>query len=98
MVSSDKKFKRRRLTLVICVIVPIVLYAGFVFSRNYKTYRMLQDQLEKTKGKYSEVQEKNEQLNQEVEYTKTDDYIVQKARELLGFVKPGEVKYVDSDD
>ncbi len=98
MVSSEKKYRRRRLLLVICVILPIILYAGFVFARNYKTYQMLQDQLETTKGKLSDVQEENEQLEQEVEFTKTDDYIVQKARELLGFVKPGEVKYVDEND
>jgi cell division protein FtsB len=74
------------------------LYAGFVFARNYKTYVSLQDQLVETSEELYDVQEENEQLKQEVEYTKTDDYIVQKARELLGYVKPGEVKYVEGGD
>ena len=97
MVSSNKKYRRRRLLLVICVMLPIMLYAGFVFTRNYKTYVSLQAQLVKANENLCGVQEENEQLQQEVEYTKTDDFIVQKARELLGYVKPGEVKFVDKD-
>lgn len=95
MVSSNKKYKRRRFALVILVLLPIFLYAGFVFARNLKTYNSLKDQLEKAKEELYDVTEENEQIKQEVEYTKTDDFIIQKARELLGFVRPGEVKFVD---
>ncbi len=98
VISSNKSYKRRRFVLVICVVLPIVLYAGFVFARNLKTYNSLKGQLENANEELYEVQQENEQLEQEVEYTKTDDFIVQKARELLGYVKPGEVKYVDGND
>jgi cell division protein FtsB len=95
VVSSSKKFRRRRFALVIFVLLPIFLYAGFVFSRNLKTYNSLKAQLEKAQGELNKTTEENDQLKQEVEYTKTEDFIIQKARELLGYVKPGEVKFVD---
>ena len=98
MVSSNKKYRRRRIALVICVVLPIFLYAGFVFTRNLKTYNSLKAQLVKVQGELGDVSEENEQLKQEVEYTKTEDFIVQKARELLGYVKPGEVKFVEDDN
>lgn len=97
VISSTKKYRRRRFALIICVVLPIIFYAGFVFTRNFKTYNSLKAQLEKTQGEFYEVTQENEQLKQEVEYTKTEDFIVQKARELLGFVKPGEVKFVDDN-
>lgn len=97
MISSTKKYKRRRFVLIVCVVMPIVFYAGFVFARNLKIYNSLQNQLENANEELYEVQQENEQLKQEVEYTTTDDYIVQKARELLGYVKPGEVKFVDDN-
>ena len=98
MVSSNKKYKRRRFVLVIFILLPIFLYAGFVFVRNLKTYNSLKLQLADAQEELCEVTDENEQLKQEVEYTKTDDFIIQKARELLGYVKPGEVKFVDDSN
>ncbi len=84
--------------LVICVVLPIFLYSGYVFGRNLKTYNSLKSQLVQAEEDLAVAKEENEQLKEEVEYTKTDDFIVQKARELLGFVKPGEVKFVEKED
>jgi cell division protein FtsB len=98
VVSSNKKYKHRRIVLVVCVVLPIFLYAGYVFGRNLKTYNSLKEQLVDAKEDLVVAKEENEQLKEEVEYTKTDDFIVQKARELLGFVKPGEVKFVENGD
>ena len=98
VVSTNKKYKRRRIVLILGVVVPLLCYAGFVFSQNLKTYNNLKAQRIIAEQEYEEAQQENEQLEQEVEFTKTDDYIVQKARELLGYVKPGEVKFVEENE
>jgi cell division protein FtsB len=62
-----------------------------------KSYNTLKQQRIIAQDKLAKAKYENEQLHQEVEYTKTDDFVVQKARELLGYVKPGEVKFVDKN-
>ena len=57
--------------LIICVVIPIVLYAGFVFVRNLKTYNSLQDQLEKANEELYDVKQENEQLKQRIEQLTT---------------------------
>lgn len=98
MVSTNKKYRRRRLVLILGVVIPLLCYAGFVFSKNLKTYNNLKAQRIVAQEKYEQAKQDNEQLKQEVEFTKTEDFIVQKARELLGYVKPGEVKFVEDNN
>ncbi len=95
VVSTYKKYRRRRVTLVVCIVLPIICYAAFVFSSHMKSYNTLKVQRISAEQKLGQAEQENEQLKQEVKYTKTDEFIVQKARELLGYVKPGEVKFVD---
>lgn len=97
MVSSNNVYKRRRIMLVVLVLVPIIIYGIYVFSSHMRSYNTLQKQRIIAQDKLSKAKYENEQLQQEVEYTKTDDFVVQKARELLGYVKPGEVKFVDDN-
>jgi cell division protein FtsB len=81
--------------LVVLIVVPIVIYGIYVFGSHIKSYNTLKQQRIIAQDKLAKAKHENEQLQQAVEYTKTDDFIAQKARELLGFVKPGEVKFVD---
>ena len=87
MVSENIKYRRRRIALILGIVLPVLCYAGYVFSINLNVYRNLKEQKVAVEQKYEQVMQENEQLIQEVEYTKTDDFIVQKARELLGYVK-----------
>ncbi|MCG4571251.1 septum formation initiator family protein [Clostridium cochlearium] len=45
---------------------------------------------------YEEVKMKNQKMLEEIDMTKTNDYIEKLAREKLGLVKPGENTVVDS--
>ena len=83
MVSSDKKYRRRRIALILGIILPVLCYAGYVFSVNLNIYNNLKEQKVVAEQNLEQIQQENEQLHQEVEYTKTDDFIVQKARELF---------------
>ena len=98
VVSMNKKYKRRRIALVLGVVLPVLCYAGYVFSVNFNVYKSLEEQTIVVAQQLEEKIQENEQLKQEVEYTKTDDYIVQKAREILGYEKPGAVKFVKDDN
>jgi cell division protein FtsB len=54
----------------------------------------LQEQKEILAGQLGEIQEENEKLKEEISFSNTPDFIERMARTILGWVKPGEIKYV----
>lgn len=96
MGKKKKRFKWGRLRLVILAVVGINVLLILV---NQQT--SLSVQLEKQQMLTQAQQKLQHQLDyhtNELEFIGTDEYIEQAARERLGWLKPGEKKYMDSAD
>ncbi len=90
--SSGKRTRRR---IVFFVILGIVLALLIAFGTSLA-------QLSRLRAEYRELQKQDEAadleislLEEELEYSKTDNFIRRMARELLGWVEPGDTKIVD---
>ena len=49
------------------------------------------------KRQLEDLKNKNAQLQEEVEFSKTDAYLERMTRERLGYIKPGEVPVLNDD-
>lgn len=82
----------------ICIVGVLLVYmitTLFVqrseYAKRSEELKTLQEQVDK-----SELQK--EELQHVLEYSKTDEYIESVARDRLGWVKPGEKRYVEKED
>lgn len=91
--STSGKMMRRRVTFFI--MLAVVLALGIAFFTSLA-------QLSRLRAEYRALQEQDAQadveislLEEELEYSKTENFIRRMARELLGWVEPGDTKIVD---
>lgn len=96
---TDKRavYRRRRILVALCLILPVVFGISILFMNQYSQYKALCAERDQIAAKLSNVQGEQETLKEEVLFTKTQDFIERMARELLGWVKPGEIKFVPTD-
>jgi len=87
---------RRRVTTLIVVFFVIVVAAGFAASLS---------QLHRLQEEYDQLLEEQQlaemevaQLREKYAYSQTDSFIRRMARELLGWVEPGDTKIVDESE
>lgn len=71
---------------------------GSIFYGQYKQYKALLAEKEELVQELKEVEGENEKLQGDVNFSNTQEFIEYMARQLLGWVKPGEVKYVNQGD
>ena len=98
---AKKKKKTFRFSRIkVFVLIGVLVYASLTFF-NQQTLLAAQQ------TKQEELLAEQEALNQEIDYYKnereyigSDDYVEREARERLGWLKPGENKYVfpENDD
>ncbi|MDV3427935.1 MAG: septum formation initiator family protein [Bacillota bacterium] len=87
--KSKIKFK----TLLVIV---IFLYVGYIFAHQQVTMNSMKKELTAKQNKYNQLVEKNLNLKDEIELSKTDAYMEKLARERLGLVKKGEIPVVNN--
>lgn len=85
------KIKIKRLLVIV-----ILLYVGYVFARQQITMNNMQKELTAKQNKYNQLTDKNLNLKDELELSKTDAYMEKLARERLGLVKKGEIPVVNN--
>ncbi|NLO81689.1 MAG: septum formation initiator family protein [Clostridiales bacterium] len=51
--------------------------------------------MEHLKQQIEQVEELNAELERQIEYTKSEEYIEKVARECFGWVKKGEIKFIE---
>lgn len=81
-----------RFFLLMSVIAALVFVAGTAAVR----VRMDQDAelLQQIRMEQQALVDEIGQLEQEIEYVKSDEYIENAARDELGWIKPGEIRYM----
>ncbi|MDD4796206.1 MAG: septum formation initiator family protein [Eubacteriales bacterium] len=83
--------------LILLLLIPICLFVGYLFVRHFLQLRTLQAEQAQLTQQLESVNQANEDLENELQYAGTDSFIEQMAREILGWVKPGEHKFVADD-
>jgi len=77
------------------ILFLIIGYFSVVFFKQELKIREQYDRADELRQQIAEVQEKNKELERLIQYTQSDEYIEKVARERLGWVKQGEIKFVE---
>lgn len=73
------------------LILLLIFYIVFLFSDKYAKILQLKEDIKKLESEIGDLRLKNNNLSQEVELLKGDEYIEKIAREELGLSKPDEI-------
>ena len=76
--------------IIVAVMLLVFGISCAVSAQRVKAAREHADALVKEK---EEILVKINELNEELEYVKSDEFIIRHAREVLKLVKPGEIRY-----
>ena len=90
---------RRKMTAKfwLMMIVTTVAVFSFSFFMLQLKYSQGQRQLDEVNERYKALYLQVADLREELEYAKTDDYIMRAARDQLGLIMPNEVRYVNGN-
>lgn len=92
------KVKPRLKSFFLFILVTALIYAGTVLIQQELKFHEQSALKAKLSKQIVETKDKNEELLRQIEYSKTDGYIEKIIREKLGWVKPGEIKFVQKKD
>ena len=79
------------------IIVASVLVFGAVIARNLITARQAQAELAQAKARRDELSATVIALREELAYVQTDAFVESAARNELGLIRPGEIRYVSAN-
>lgn len=77
------------------ILLFVISYFSIAFLKQELKMRDQYDKADGLKQEIAEVQERNEELQRLIQYTKSDEFIEKVARERLGWVKEGEIKFIE---
>ena len=86
------KTKPRFWVITIAVMTAVF---GVSIAAGKHDLRLGARQLEAANAQYAQLESEVEALQEKLAYVQTDDYIIRVARDELGLVMPGEVRYVN---
>lgn len=91
-----KKFKFKSMGRFFLTFASMLMvYATVSLVIQYGEYNKRQTELAELEQQKQELILQKEELQHQLEYTKTDEYIEQTMREKLNWAKPGERRYVE---
>ena len=95
--KKNKQKKKVNIKKFIVFLAFFVLFLSLAYRFIHQHYSLsVREKLEtEYQEKISEAKLKNEQLEKELENSKSDEYLEKMAREKLGLVKPNERVFVD---
>lgn len=98
--GMDKKQSKRKVTKRFFVVLfcGVVVYAGIALFSQYKEMRRLQAEYATLSQQKTDSEMEMDKLLHMLQTAQTDAYIESVAREKLGWVKPGETRYVIEDE
>ncbi len=90
--------KARRYLLVLAALIAVSAFVGFQFFRDYQNLQALNAEKAAVTAELDTKTKQNEDLQTKLGDSDSDSFVERMARELLGWVKPGEIKIVDKDN
>ena len=90
--------KKRKLTpkmLIKFAVVGMIVLGCFAVVRQEITLRKIQKQQDEVAKEYQELIVQEDLLKKELEEAKSNSVVERKAKEILGWIKQGEVKVIE---
>ncbi len=72
-------------------------YMAYLFMGQWLLLKDLNTQKTKLQAQEAQLEKQNIALEQDIAFSKTDSFVERMARELLGWVKPGEIKIAEEN-
>lgn len=95
MAQKKRKKLNMKKVAVRVLFVSVLLYAVYTLASQQVSMIQRQKTAEDCEAMISDAKDENARLNEELGLVNSDEYKEQKARELLGYVKPDERIYID---
>ncbi len=104
--SNISRIRRRRrrakrnkrnillLTIVMCIVSATILFSGFELKKKMMVYAAQEQEIQL---KLDAEQERTKEIEKLREYTQSDEYVEEVAREKLGLVYPNEIIFRQSE-
>ncbi len=86
--------RKKRLTFILMVMfvgVSLICVVLIIISSQLATMDRLSAEYEALQEEYNEEKRENQQLEFMLDYVKSNDYLIQYARERFGFVLPDDI-------
>jgi len=87
-------FRADRSKLPLVIVAVLLVYISFSLVTRFDQLYAMQRDLDTMQEEITEMRDKNQGLQKQLERLQSDAYIEQVAREKLGLVKPGETRIV----
>lgn len=87
-----KRERVRKWHLVLLVLV-VALFIVHIISTTSQLSSMMAE-LEETRESLRVLQTELSEKERQLQFTQTDEYVEQQARERFGYIKPGEIRFV----
>lgn len=94
---AKKKTKRGR-TVILVVVLALVIYFSISFFNEWSTLARLEDNKLHMQSELGKIEDNNDSLKEDIDFSGTPAFIERMAREIFGMVKEGEKRYVDEDE
>ncbi len=92
--KKSKKFNIRKVAVRV-LFIGVLLYAGYTLASQQVTLVKKQRTEKEWEAMISDAKSEKARREEELSLVETDEYKEQKARELLGYIKPDERIYID---
>ena len=92
--KKKKQFKLKAGYIILAFLLAICILGGIYLSQQTRL-DTIAAQKEELQTQLDELQVEEERLTRTLEYMNTTDYLIQYAREKLGYVYPDDTKFVD---
>lgn len=89
--------KAKRYLLILAGIIVFAAFVGFQFYREWQKLQSLEKEKAAQTVTLDAIKSDNQTKQQELEDSATDAAVERAAREVLGWVKKGDIKIVDKD-
>ncbi|MDL2258627.1 cell division protein FtsL [Eubacteriales bacterium OttesenSCG-928-K08] len=98
MKSNKGIIRLRPRYILLCCLAGLVVFGALRFAQQKKLDEILLEQ-QALEVQYEQLLLEEQRLTHMVDYSKTDDYLEQLAREKLGYVSPDDYKfYMDENE
>ena len=92
MANKNRKKNKRRRTAAMIGVLAVVLVAVVLYSQEMKL-RAIYSEQQKLQEVIAGQEEEMDRLEDMIEYTGSESYLIQYAREKLGYIRSDEIKF-----
>ena len=92
--AAKRRFKLKARYIVLAFLLAFCILGGVSLSQQ-TTLETIADDTAALQQELDALEVEEERLERMLEYMQTDEYLLQYAREKLGYVVPGDIKFYD---